>query len=139
MAETTTSKDASAGGGNSSSSINPAAEAGFRNATAYDAYRPSYPAGAADDFLARLGVAGMPGAHVIEIAAGTGKFTEQLGRRPERFAVRAVEPHDGMRARLEDKVRADKDLVGVQVLPGKAEKMPVEDEWGDACIAAQVS
>lgn len=139
MAETTTSKDASAGGGNSSSSINPAAEAGFRNATAYDAYRPSYPAAAADDFLTRLGVAGMPGANVIEIAAGTGKFTEQLGRRPERFAVRAVEPHDGMRARLEDKVRADKDLVGVQVLPGKAEKMPVEDEWGDACIAAQVS
>ena len=101
--------------------------------------RPSYPAAAADDFLTRLGVAGMPGANVIEIAAGTGKFTEQLGRRPERFAVRAVEPHDGMRARLEDKVRADKDLVGVQVLPGKAEKMPVEDEWGDACIAAQVS
>ena len=115
------------------------AEEGFRNATAYDAYRPSYPSEAVDEFLARLGVSGLPGARVVEVAAGTGKFTEQLARRPERFAVRAVEPHDGMRARLHDKARADPDLVGVHVFPGNAENMPLEDEWGDACVAAQVS
>ena len=135
---TTTSSDPE-GAIRSTASISPAAEAGFRDATAYDAYRPSYPAEAVDAFLARLGVAGAPGARVVEVAAGTGKFTEQLARRPERFAVRAVEPHDGMRARLHDKARADPDLVGVHVLPGKAEKMPLEDEWGDACVAAQVS
>ena len=132
----TSGSDAQPGGG---SGLPAVAEEGFRNATAYDAYRPSYLAEAVDAFLARLGVARMPGARVVEVAAGTGKFTEQLARRPERFAVRAVEPHDGMRDRLDAKARADPDLVGVHVLPGKAEKMPLEDEWGDACIAAQVS
>lgn len=114
--------------------IPPAAEEGFQDATAYDAHRPSYPPEAVDAFLAAAKLADTPGAGIVEVAAGTGKFTEVLAARPERFLVRAVEPHDGMRARL-----AEKDLPDVEVLDGTAEKMPVEDEWGDACIAAQVS
>ncbi|KAI0483374.1 methyltransferase [Xylariaceae sp. FL0804] len=114
------------------------AEEGFRDATAYDAHRPSYPPAAVDAFLARLGVAstaqqpGDRGARIVEIAAGTGKFTDQLAARPEGFEVRAVEPHAAMRRTL-----ADKRNPGVEVLDGTAAHMPVGDGWGDACIAAQ--
>lgn len=111
-----------------------AAAEGFKDAAAYDTYRPSYPKEAVDLLLNKLKVAGQTDARIVEIAAGTGKFTELLAARPERFLVKAVEPHDGMRGKL-----AEKDLPAVQVLEGKADKMPVEEEWGDACIAAQVS
>ncbi|RYP06088.1 hypothetical protein DL764_003378 [Monosporascus ibericus] len=109
-----------------------AAEEGFKNAAVYDAHRPSYPPEAIDAFLSALKVANYPESKIVEVASGTGKFTELLARRPERFLVKAVEPHDGMRGKL-----VEKDLPGVEVLAGKAEKMPVGDEWGDACIAAQ--
>ncbi|RYP62409.1 hypothetical protein DL771_009744 [Monosporascus sp. 5C6A] len=109
-----------------------AAEEGFGNAAVYDAHRPSYPPEAVDAFLSALKVANYPESKIVEVASGTGKFTEPLARRPERFLVKAVEPHDGMRGKL-----VEKDLPGVEVLAGKAEKMPVDDEWGDACIAAQ--
>ncbi|RYO80208.1 hypothetical protein DL766_009330 [Monosporascus sp. MC13-8B] len=108
------------------------AEEGFKNAAAYDVHRPSYPPEAVDAFLSALKVANYPESKIVEVASGTGKFTELLARRPERFLVKAVEPHDGMRGKL-----VKKDLPGVEVLAGKAEKMPVDDEWGDACIAAQ--
>ncbi|RYP53295.1 hypothetical protein DL768_001652 [Monosporascus sp. mg162] len=109
-----------------------AAEEGFKNAAAYDAHRPSYPPEAVDAFLSALKVADYPESKIVEVASGTGKFTELLARRPERFLLKTVEPHDGMRGKL-----VEKDLPGVEVLAGKAEKMPVDDEWGDACIAAQ--
>lgn len=109
-----------------------AASAGFRNATAYDAHRPSYPASAVDSLLLRLRISGVAGAKVVEIASGTGKFTELLVARAEGFAVAAVEPHAGMREQLERKA-----LRGVQVLDGHAGSVPVADGWGDACVAAQ--
>lgn len=111
-----------------------AAEEGFKDAASYDAYRPSYPSEAVEAFLTKLNVAQLDDAKIIEIAAGTGKFTELLAQRPERFTVKAIEPHHGMREKL-----AQKDLRGVEVADGKADKMPVGNEWGDACIAAQVS
>ncbi|KAI1775633.1 S-adenosyl-L-methionine-dependent methyltransferase [Hypoxylon cercidicola] len=116
----------------SQSSLPTAAEEGFKDAASYDAFRPSYPPEAVEAFLTKLKVAQQDEAKIVEIAAGTGKFTELLARRPERFAVKAIEPHAGMREKL-----AQKDLSGVQVTDGKADKMPVGDEWGDACIAAQ--
>jgi len=109
-----------------------AAAEGFKDAAAYDTHRPSYPKEAIDLLLSKLRVAGQTDARIVEIAAGTGKFTELLAARPERFLIKAVEPHDGMRDKL-----VEKDLSAVQVLEGKADKMPVEEEWGDACIAAQ--
>ncbi|KAH7034849.1 methyltransferase domain-containing protein [Microdochium trichocladiopsis] len=109
-----------------------AASEGFKDAAAYDAHRPSYPREAVDQLLGRLKIAGQADARVVEIAAGTGKFTELLAARPKRYLVKAVEPHDGMRGIL-----AAKDLPAVEVLEGRADKMPVEGEWGDACIAAQ--
>lgn len=118
----------------SKNTIAAVAEKGFQNASAYDAYRPSYPKEAVDAFLKALGIADSPDARVVEVASGTGKFTELLAQQSERFLVKAVEPHDGMRNKL-----VEKDLAGVEVIAGSAEKMPVDDEWGDACIAAQVS
>ncbi|KAI4867512.1 S-adenosyl-L-methionine-dependent methyltransferase [Hypoxylon rubiginosum] len=114
------------------SSLPAAAEEGFKDAASYDAFRPSYPPEAVEAFLGRLKVAEQDEAKIVEIASGTGKFTELLARRPERFTVKAIEPHTGMREKL-----AEKDLRGIEVTDGKADKMPVEDEWGDACIAAQ--
>ncbi|OTB11823.1 hypothetical protein K445DRAFT_209782 [Daldinia sp. EC12] len=114
------------------SNLPTAAEEGFKDAASYDAYRPSYPPEAVDTFLTKLKVAEQFGSKIVEIASGTGKFTELLAKRPESFTVKAIEPHHGMREKL-----AQKDLTGVEVIDGKADKMPVEDEWGDACIAAQ--
>jgi ubiquinone/menaquinone biosynthesis C-methylase UbiE len=72
-------------------------------------------------------------ARVVDLGSGTGKFTELLVARPEKFEVLAIEPHEGMRAAL-----MKKDL-GIKVLNGNAEDMPIEEGWGDALIAAQVS
>ncbi|KAI6085456.1 S-adenosyl-L-methionine-dependent methyltransferase [Hypoxylon rubiginosum] len=116
----------------SQSSLPEAAEEGFKDAASYDAFRPSYPPEAVQAFLEKLKVADLDEAKIVEIASGTGKFTELLAQRPERFTVKAIEPHAGMRDKL-----AQKDLKGIEVIDGKADKMPVGDEWGDACIAAQ--
>ncbi|KAL7629548.1 hypothetical protein AAE478_001069 [Parahypoxylon ruwenzoriense] len=109
-----------------------AAEEGFKDAASYDAYRPSYLPEAVESFLSKLNVSQQPSAKVVEIASGTGKFTELLAWRPEGFTVKAVEPHHGMREKL-----VQKNLSGVEIIEGKADKMPIDDEWGDACIAAQ--
>ncbi|KAI1858459.1 hypothetical protein JX265_005529 [Neoarthrinium moseri] len=117
----------------SSQSVLPSAAAeGFKDASAYDTHRPSYPAQAVETFLRNLKLAGQSDLNVVEIASGTGKFTEVLAQRSERFLIKAIEPHQGMREKL-----AEKDLPAVEVVDGSAAKMPVSDEWGDACIAAQ--
>lgn len=55
-----------------------AASEGFKDGTAYDAHRPSYPPEVVQALLGRLKVAGKPGARIVEMASGTGKFTEVL-------------------------------------------------------------
>jgi hypothetical protein len=67
------------------------------------------------------------------LAAGTGKFTELLACRDERFSVLAVEPHDEMRQQL-----ALKSLDNVAVANGLSTAMPAPDESVDAVFAAQV-
>ncbi|KAI8632536.1 S-adenosyl-L-methionine-dependent methyltransferase [Xylariaceae sp. FL1651] len=109
-----------------------AAEEGFKDAAAYDTHRPNYGPEAVETFLQNLKIAGQDDVRIVEIASGSGKFTEVLAARPERFSIKAVEPHGPMREKL-----AEKDLQGVEVLDGKADKMPVDSEWGDVCIAAQ--
>lgn len=128
--------------------IAPAAEAGFRDAAAYDAHRPAYPAEA----VRRLVVAHMrllkktdgsagAGARVVEVAAGTGKLTEGLvgalegaGGDGGGFEVVATEPHGDMRREL-----AAKGLRGVVVREGKAEELGqvVEEGWADGVLAGQ--
>ena len=121
----------------SAHSLAPAAAAGFKDATAYDEHRPAYPAEAVQKLLERMRLADCPHARVVEVAAGTGKFTEALAARHEGFEVRAVEPHPDMRRELEAKA-----LRGVRVADGSAQDMrgaipEAEDGWGDGCVAAQ--
>jgi SAM-dependent methyltransferase len=105
---------------------------GFADGSSYDRHRPSYPPEAVSALLARMGLAGGAGARVVDLAAGTGKFTELLVARDEAFDVLAVEPHDGMRAELERKR-----LRGAVVRKGLATDVPVADGWADGVVCAQ--
>ena len=111
-----------------------AAQTGFASAAAYDAHRPTYAPEAVEELLARLEVSGLAGAKILDLAAGTGKFTEVLAARHEGYEITVVEPHDGMRQELErKKVKA------VRVYKGTADAMPdVADTSMTAVIAAQV-
>lgn len=109
-----------------------AASEGFKDASAYDAYRPSYLPEAVESLLRHLQIADCPNANIVEIASGTGKFTELLAKRHESYNIHAVEPHRGMASQL-----VAKQLPNVKVTEGHAADMPVEGGWGDACIAAQ--
>ena len=93
--------------------------------------RLTYPEEATDRFLAHLKIAGVPHARVIEVAAGTGGFTEILAARVEGFEIKAVESQLGMRERL-----IDRELSDVSVLDGSPVRVPLPDEWGEACVVA---
>ena len=110
-----------------------AAEAGFKHASSYDKHRPSYPPSAVSGLLKNLGLDGRNKARIVDLAAGTGKFTELLSQRPESFEIIAVEPHDAMRGELEKK-----HLRGVQIVKGSSTDMPFNDGSIDAIIVAQV-
>lgn len=116
-----------------SSSVSEASCQGFRNAPFYDAHRPSYPSEAVEALLKSLQVRGLKGARLVDLAAGTGKFTEMLASQDENFEIIAVEPHAGMRAELKKKR-----LSGVKVLEGEAKKLPVDSQSVDAVVVAQV-
>ena len=116
-----------------SSHITPAATNGFTASNLYDAHRPSFPSVSVDALLNALGVVDVAGAHILELGAGTGKFTTLLAARPERFEILSVEPHPEMRRVLEAKK-----LPGVKVVEGTAQSLGfVEDGWAEGCIAAQ--
>lgn len=117
-----------------SSGIKPEAQTGFAAAVEYDAGRPTYSPDAVDQLLKHLEVAGVQGARILEVAAGTGKFTEVLAARPEQFDIVAVEPHDGMRQEL-----SNKSIARVTITKGAAEDLTgIEDGAFAAVIAAQV-
>jgi 16S rRNA A1518/A1519 N6-dimethyltransferase RsmA/KsgA/DIM1 with predicted DNA glycosylase/AP lyase activity len=82
--------------------------------------------------LEHLSIAHQDNAHIVELGSGTGKFTELLVARPEKFELVAVEPHEGMRGALVKK------NLGIKVLDGNAGNIPVQDGWADTVIAAQV-
>lgn len=108
------------------------ASTGFSDANAYDTHRPSYLPAVVDSLLTHIDIAGQPGARLVEVGAGTGKFTELVAAREEGYEIIAVEPHAGMRGELERK------NLKVKVVEGNAAEMPVDEDWGDACVAAQV-
>ena len=106
----------------------PTAAAGFdRAADAYEQGRPGYPPEAVAHMAAELGL--VPGATVLDLAAGTGKLTRMLTATGAR--VIAVEPAEGMRRVLTSA------LPGVEVLDGTAEANPVADGAVDAVTVAQ--
>jgi ubiquinone/menaquinone biosynthesis C-methylase UbiE len=97
------------------------------NADAYERARPSYPAEAVAFVVGRGGIG--PGRRVLDLAAGTGKFTRLLA--PTGAEVVAVEPVAGMREQF---VAA---LPAVEVHDGTAEALPVADDSVDAVTVAQ--
>ncbi|KAH6898486.1 S-adenosyl-L-methionine-dependent methyltransferase [Thelonectria olida] len=114
-------------------SVHDAASKGFHNAQSYDAHRPSYGDAAVSSLLKHLGLEGKENARIVDLAAGTGKFTEVLAARPEEFEIIAVEPLDPMRETL-----AEKRLKGVEVQGGTASDMNgVQAAWADGVIVAQ--
>ncbi|KAF2766014.1 S-adenosyl-L-methionine-dependent methyltransferase [Teratosphaeria nubilosa] len=116
----------------SSNQISNKAQTGFSDSAQYDQHRPGYTASATDYLLQQCRVAGQSGAKILDLAAGTGKFTEALVQREEIFQVLAIEPHGGMR-----EVLKKKRLGNVEVMDGTAESMQVEDESVDAVVVAQ--
>ena len=107
---------------------------GFSKAASYEFYRPSYPPSAVSSLLQKLEIEGVKGARVVDLAAGTGKFTELLANREEKYVIIAVEPSDAMRAELEGKM-----LRGVEVMNGEARRMEIASQTIDAVVIAQVS
>lgn len=110
-----------------SQAIHDAAQRGYTQAPdSYQRGRPEYPQ-ALEGWLDALGV--RHGARVVDVGAGTGKFTKLLAR--SGAAVTAVEPVDAMRARLAES------LPGVRALAGTAEAMPLADGEADVLVCAQ--
>lgn len=89
----------------------------------YDRYRPGFPDAAAEVIVPNRVDA------VLDLGAGTGKFTELLTGRAER--VIAVEPAGAMLEVLRDK------LPSVEALVGGAEDIPVPGGSVDAVTVAQ--
>lgn len=111
-----------------SSPIHDAAQRGYTTASDnYQRGRPEYPEALAGWLGGVLGVT--PGSRVVDLGAGTGKFTKLLARTGA--AVTAVEPVDAMRARLAES------LPGVTALAGTAEAMPLDEASVDVVICAQ--
>ena len=110
------------------SAIHPAAAEGFgRGADAYVRGRPDFPSAALAWLREDLGL--QPGKTVVDLGAGTGKFTRLLISTGA--TVTAVEPVAAMRDRM---VR---DLPGVTALHGHAQNIPLPDACADALTCAQ--
>lgn len=108
--------------------IHHAAASGFSSqADTYARGRPDYPAALGTWLRDTLGLA--PGKTVVDLGAGTGKFTGLL--LPTGASVIAVEPVDAMRAQLSAK------LPDVRAVQGSAESMPLPDASVDAVVCAQ--
>lgn len=109
-------------------SIHRTAQSGFdTDAARYARGRPDYPAEVADWLRDSLDLE--PGKTVIDLGAGTGKFTRRLLATGAR--VIAVEPVAAMRQRL------SADLPEVEVLDGSATAIPLPDTSVDAIVCAQ--
>jgi SAM-dependent methyltransferase len=108
--------------------IHDTAAAGFSAGSgAYARGRPSYPADAIEFLTGELGLG--PAKKVLDLAAGTGKFTALLV--PTGAEIVAVEPVKQMG----DELRAG--VEGVEVLEGTAEAIPLPDASIDTVTVAQ--
>ncbi|EED13880.1 2-heptaprenyl-1,4-naphthoquinone methyltransferase, putative [Talaromyces stipitatus ATCC 10500] len=115
-----------------SQSIHHIAQTGFSDASSYNKHRPTYTAHETDLILKRTSLAGRQNLKLVDLAAGTGLFTEALAARPEGYEIIAVEPHDEMRRELEGK-----ELKGVKVVKGFAQELPIESGSVDGVFATQ--
>ncbi|MDQ6806136.1 MAG: class I SAM-dependent methyltransferase [Actinomycetota bacterium] len=119
---------ASSRGGELSGGVHDRAARGFDSAAEdYERGRPGYPTAAIELLSCELGFG--KGSTVVDLAAGTGKFTRALI--PTGARVVAVEPLPGMRAQL---VRS---VPSAEALTGTAEAIPLADGSADAVLVAQ--
>ncbi|HEV8206611.1 MAG TPA: class I SAM-dependent methyltransferase [Acidimicrobiia bacterium] len=108
--------------------VHEVAEEGFgREAEVYERVRPSYPADAVAWLVDNLGLG--PRRIVLDLAAGTGKFTRLLA--PSGATVLAAEPVEGMRRRFVTAVP------GVPMAAAAAETLPIAPRSLDAITVAQ--
>lgn len=98
-----------------------------REPDAYERGRPDYPDAVVDFVVETAGLG--PGTTVVDLAAGTGKFTRQLVA--SGATVVAVEPIAAMRARLTDA------LPEVEAREATAEATGLPDAFADAVTVAQ--
>ncbi|SHG81064.1 class I SAM-dependent methyltransferase [Pollutimonas bauzanensis] len=96
-------------------------------ADTYARGRPDYPPGVADWLRDSLGL--QAGKTVVDLGAGTGKFTHRLAATGAR--VIAIEPVAQMREKLSEA------LPQVQALAGTAQSMGLPDASADAVVCAQ--
>ena len=110
------------------SGVHEVAVEGFTKGTdAYERARPSYPPDAVAFVVAELGIG--PSSIVVDLAAGTGKFTRLLV--PTGAQIIAVEPVDAMRTKLAEVVP------GIDVRDGAAEAIPLGDASVDGVTVTQ--
>ncbi|WP_439814784.1 class I SAM-dependent methyltransferase [Zavarzinia sp. CC-PAN008] len=108
--------------------IHTEAARGFQQgAEAYARGRPGYPAEADVWLTCDLGLG--PGSTVVELGAGTGKFTTRLVATGA--TVIAVEPVAAMRAQLAASAPA------ARILDGTAEAIPLPDASANVVVCAQ--
>jgi SAM-dependent methyltransferase len=108
--------------------VHPAAQAGFaRGSAAYARGRPSYPAEVVAHLRGPLGLSGS--SRVLELGAGTGKFTRVLLEGG--LAPVAMEPVAAMRAEFR------RSLPRTPLLAGVAEALPLREGSLEAVVAAQ--
>jgi SAM-dependent methyltransferase len=108
--------------------IHDAAARGFERAVGdYERGRPGFPPDAVRAVVEALGIG--PGKRVLDLAAGSGKFTRELV--PTGAEITAVEPVRSMREALAAA------LPSVRTLDGTAESIPADDASFNAVTAAQ--
>ena len=108
--------------------IDQVAARGFGRAAGEDERgRPGYPQQAIDWLAGALGIA--EGSTLVDLGAGTGKLTRALVL--TRARVVALEPVAAMRRKMAEMVPE------ARVVAGRAEAIPLPDEWADAALAGQ--
>ncbi len=107
--------------------VHSVAREGFnRSGELYDRARSGYPEAIAQRLFRHLGM--KPGARVLELAAGTGKFTEKLMQAG--VEITAVEPSREMRSILSQR------SAQIAVVDAVAEALPFPSEYYDFVFAA---
>ncbi len=108
--------------------IHQKAAVGFERAgNEYHKGRPEYPADSVGFLIEKLNLSLQ--SQIVEVGAGTGKFTKLLVDRG--LNVIATEPVPGMRTKFHEL------LPSVQILDGTAERIPLAPNSMDTLIAAQ--